>query len=149
MMLTDFAAGAVVMELVAERRRVLNASQYGLVAHEDSHVKGEMALAAASYALYASGHDELFATISRQPHGKGSNCGWVGAAALFWPKAWGDWTGITVEGGRRACLVRAGQLLIAEIERLDRAKDEGKCLECLHSRAMGCGACGGTGKAKP
>ena len=69
----------------------------------DEFVHGQLARAAAAYAGFAGESDERRATV-------------IGAPAL-WP--WwslGEWK----PKDRRADLVRAGALIVAEIERLDR-----------------------------
>lgn len=69
--------------------------------HDDAHDKGEMAAAAATYALH------------------GLRGGFFGRwRATMWP--WGsEWW---KPKDRRRNLVRAGALILAEIERLDRAE---------------------------
>ncbi len=67
--------------------------------HDDEHAAGDMALAAGKYASAASG--------------------WTSAG--HWPWSQGDWK----PGTPRRMLVKAGALILAEIERLDRAKKAG------------------------
>ncbi|MEI7297334.1 hypothetical protein WCQ02_34855 [Paraburkholderia tropica] len=68
--------------------------------HDDEHDNGEMADAAAAYALHASGWTE---SMPRE----------------VWPADWSQtWWKPTMP---RRDLVKATSLLIAEIERLDRA----------------------------
>ena len=70
--------------------------------HDDEHDGSEMAIAAACYALSASGWS-------------------ITALWEIWPKAWGvNWFKPNYTSPRRD-LVKAGALIIAEIERLDRA----------------------------
>ena len=67
--------------------------------HDDQHSGGELAIAGACYALAASGAE---------------------AAGLdWWPWSFKWWK----PGDRRRDLVKAAALLLAEIERLDRAAD--------------------------
>lgn len=71
--------------------------------HDDQHDGGELAEAAACYAL-----------ASADP--EGADCPLV-ALGAFWPwdpKWWKP-------GNRRRMLIKAGALILAEIERLDRA----------------------------
>ena len=68
--------------------------------HDDAHTEAEMARAAACYALHASG-------VSSE------------AVQEIWPKRWSGWW---QPKNRRRDLVRAAALLIAEIERIDRAQ---------------------------
>jgi hypothetical protein len=101
-----FAAveGAAVRDIAAERRRQIETEGWTL-AHDDTHNQGEMANAAGAYCQSAA-RPRLF---SRKP----------GAAFTFpmcWPWAREWWK----PKNPRADLVRAGALIIAEIERLDR-----------------------------
>ena len=88
----------VLDELAAERARQINKGW--TPDHDDTHVRGELVLAASSFALRAE-----------------RNCGWIGAGGLFWP--WRE--EFPYEDDRRTRLMKAAALLIAEIERLDRA----------------------------
>lgn len=65
--------------------------------HDDTHDRGEMAAAAAAYALHSTGR--------------------YGSRALTWPWTSDWWKPSTP----RRDLVKAAALIIAEIERLDRA----------------------------
>ena len=94
-------AGQVIEEIAAERRRQVEVEGW-TPEHDDRHDRGEMALAAAAYAgetgTYGSG---LIGRI------KGL-C-WPWDAAWWKPK------------NPRRDLIRAAALIVAEIERLDRA----------------------------
>lgn len=81
----------VAAELVAERRRQIEAEGWTPY-HDDEHGNGELARAAACYAL-----------------GKILNGYWPWSPRWWKPK------------DRRRDLIRAGALIVAEIERLDRA----------------------------
>ena len=83
-------------DVLAERHRQISAEGWS-PEHDDEHVEGQIADAAACYAL--------FATDQRRP------------VPAHWP--WSDdwWK----QRGQRRDLVRAGALIIAEIERIDRA----------------------------
>ncbi|EAT1308199.1 hypothetical protein EX399_10480 [Salmonella enterica] len=83
-------------DVLAERQRQIHTEGWK-PEHDDEHVEGQLADAAACYAL--------FATDQRRP------------VPAHWP--WSDdwWK----QRGQRRDLVRAGALIIAEIERLDRA----------------------------
>jgi hypothetical protein len=83
-------------DITAERRRQIEVEGWSFE-HDDKHVEGEMADAAACYALYASNNDERVRRM------------WP------WDTAW--WK----PASRRKMLVKAAALLVAEIERLDRA----------------------------
>lgn len=92
-------AGKVVDDITAERQRQIDAEGWTF-AHDDQHNNGELARAAASYAL-----------------GKHTIGNIGGATIHLWP--WEDfWFKAT---DQRRNLVKAAALIIAEIERLDRA----------------------------
>lgn len=83
----------------------VRAGQYVLkgytVEHDDTHDKGELAEAAAAYAIFSTeqeGADEV--------------------AADLWPL---EWHCLQPKADRRRNLIIAAALLVAEIERLDRA----------------------------
>lgn len=92
----------VIAEIGAERERQ-RAEEGWTPEHDDTHGKGEMALAAGCYALNAA--PERFAD---------------GVVPIFWPWAREWWKPKT----RRRDLVRAAALIVAEIERIDRASIE-------------------------
>jgi hypothetical protein len=82
---------------VADERRRQQASEGYEPEHDDEYVRGELAYAAACYALSGARHPEKVPGI------------WPWQQSAFKPKS------------RREDLVRAGALVLAEIERLDRA----------------------------
>ena len=88
----------VIEEIAAERRRQVDVEGW-TADHDDKHKLGELADAAACYAL-SSAED------------------W---ARDFWPWAAKWWK----PKDRRHDLVRAAALIVAEIDRLDRARDGG------------------------
>lgn len=75
--------------------------------HDDEHDAGEMATAAACYAEMATYRDE-----ARKAFPRGGN-----VLRDRWPWGMDSWK----PKDRRSDLVRAGALIVAEIERLDRA----------------------------
>jgi hypothetical protein len=86
---------AAAIDILAERRRQVEAEGW-TPAHDDEHAHDEIARAAACYALPQSRR-------------------WAITEGLWpWDRAW--WK----PGDRRRELVKAGALLVAEIERLDR-----------------------------
>jgi hypothetical protein len=89
-----------VRDVLAERQRQISAEGW-TPEHDDEHRGGGMAFAAAAYAVHADAGPALTGSLWR----------WTGWA-LKWPKP----------KDRRANLIRAGALILAEIERLDRAK---------------------------
>jgi hypothetical protein len=90
---------SVIDEIKAERDRQVSAEGW-TAEHDDGHNRGELALAGACYA--ASTHPSSDARV---------------AADALWP--WDDkwWKPTT----RRRDLIKAAALIVAEIERLDRA----------------------------
>lgn len=92
------AQPVAVSDVVAERNRQKSVEGW-TAAHDDQHIRGEMALAAACYAIA-----EFPSETAHE------------AARSLWP--WGDewWK----PKGFRRNLVRAAALILAEIERLDR-----------------------------
>ncbi|MCR4300227.1 MAG: hypothetical protein NUV51_01315 [Sulfuricaulis sp.] len=93
-------------DVLAERQRQMEAEGW-TPEHDDEHDPGDLAAAGASYALNAA--DQL------NPYSQGD-------AKNAMPMCWPDWS---IEWWKpknpRRDLVRAAALLIAEIERLDRA----------------------------
>jgi hypothetical protein len=107
-------------DVLAERARQINDEGW-TPEHDAEHSKGEMALAAACYAAHT-------ATWEYIGHGLDSSHGMfrvVQTAQEFvsrmWPWARSWWK----PKDRRRNLVRAAALLLAEIERLDRADGAG------------------------
>lgn len=99
--LTAMTNSQALLDIAAERRRQIEAEGW-TPEHDDQHGNGEMARAAATYALYEMGVPG--ATILEN-------------GVRLWP--W-NWSWLKPKGNRRN-LVRAAALLLAEIERLDRA----------------------------
>lgn len=87
-------------DVLAERRRQIEAEGW-TPEHDDEHSVGEMAKAAACYALVSAGFNPD-ATINVWP----------------WHRRW--WK----PSDTRCNLVKAAALILAEIERLDRARGE-------------------------
>lgn len=105
------------LDVLAERQRQIEAEGW-TPEHDDDHDAGEMALAAACYAI---------------PHGwRGISAG--GNETIFtrlwqWSSAW--WK----PKDRRRDLVRAGALILAEIERLDREASDQRAQERMQGRS--------------
>ena len=95
---------SVIEEIAAERRRQVEVEGWPSK-HDDQHDKHELAIAAACYA--APGFEEGFA-VGVCPRSE---------LLPFWP--WSTWWWKPTE--RRRDLIKAGALIVAEIERLDRA----------------------------
>jgi hypothetical protein len=92
---------SAIEEVAAERRRQTEHENWTLE-HDDTHTAGEMARAAACYALPPGYLDTIHGSEYRHP---------------LWPWDWSWWK----PKDRRRDLIRAAALLVAEIERLDRA----------------------------
>jgi hypothetical protein len=98
-----------VQDVLAERCRQIEAEGW-TTEHDDEHGDGSMARAAACYALHAGG----VPGEDRFPAG----------STLFWPREWArSWW---KPKDARHNLIRAGALILAEIERLDRAALRGQ-----------------------
>lgn len=103
-------------DIAAERRRQIEAEGWTL-AHDDEHDHGEMAMAAAAYAWLAGLHDESRAAQIRMQGVRAD--GQHATINDLWPQHWLDaWF---KPKDKRRDLVRAAALIVAEIERLDRA----------------------------
>lgn len=91
-------------DVIAERVRQTQSEKW-TPEHDDAHTRGEMALAAACYAQHAAQTPDARRVVQ---------------SYHMWPENWSPawWKPKTP----RQDLVRAAALLIAEIERLDRAK---------------------------
>ncbi|HAT2180934.1 TPA: hypothetical protein I8167_005113 [Raoultella ornithinolytica] len=87
---------AAAADVLAERQRQITAEGW-TPEHDDKYQNSELADAAACYAIHA--HNQGFSTPAHWP----------------WPPTWWKQT------NPRRDLVKAGALILAEIERLDRA----------------------------
>jgi hypothetical protein len=96
-------------DVLAERRRQVEAEGW-TPQHDDSHSAGDMARAAACYAYPRRCRDPRIKTPADWP----------------WPGVW--WK----PNDRRRNLVKAGALILAEIERLDRAALRNNRMESVH-----------------
>lgn len=111
-------AKEIIEEIATERYRQI-VKGHTLEA-DDTRDRGELVLAAASFALRAvTKHSDtpIFASFGRAPMRAERNAGFIGLGGLLWP-----WEAeFPHHTERRARLVKAAALLVAEIERLDRA----------------------------
>ena len=99
---------SVLDEVAAERRRQLTTEGW-TAEHDDGHVNGELAMAAACFAV----DDHLFRAEVRPSTGYAAATSYV--PLWPWDDAW--WKPMD----RRQNLILAAALIVAEIERLDRA----------------------------
>lgn len=113
----------IIEEIAAERWRQITGEGFTL-SHDDAHVDGELARAAAAYALIASfAPSKRTAIFSRtQAEGDAEKELRYIRSSLFneiWPATWSEsWLKPTT---RRRDLIKAAAMLVAEIGRLDRA----------------------------
>ena len=106
------------LDVMGERVRQITAEGW-TTEHDDCHLMAEMAQAAACYALSGTSGDEAIYI-----HGR-----WKDYRDLIWPFARDCWK----PTDRRRDLVKAGALILAEIERLDR----GALAACEAARTNG------------
>ena len=95
-------------DVLTERQRQISAEGW-TPAHDDGHANGSLSAAASTYALAAS--DKL------NPDQRGVEFGGGRRGPSTWPWSRDWWK----PGPPRRMLVKAGALILAEIERLDRA----------------------------
>ncbi len=121
--------------IAAERRRQIDAEGFN-TQHDDQYKKGELARAAACYAI-AGARQSMDGSIRDK----------LMAMLLFiWPDSW-SW-GWWKPNHDRFDLVRAGALIVAEIDRLDRAEEaerENKVIDHLTHAASRDAEKGGIG----
>lgn len=106
----------VIDEIAKERQRQISKEGWSLE-HDDEHTDGSLADAAACYAATTRPFKaEEFVGVGYKPYTAYSD---------LWPQSWADhW--FRPKRARRRCLVIAAALLVAEIERLDRAMARGR-----------------------
>lgn len=98
-------------DITAERERQIEVEGW-THAHDDAHTEGEMANAAACYAAAGrTSRNAYTGNVKDEIHNR------------FWPWSRKWWK---PTGGARRCLVKAGALIVAEIERLDRSSQRGQ-----------------------
>lgn len=104
-----------VKDVLAERQAQV--TEHGNDAeHDDQHTTGELALAAASYAFASTISTEEVQAHTSAIYGQKRGC--FSVIAFLWP--WPAYQFRARKGPRRM-LVKAAAMLIAEIERWDRA----------------------------
>lgn len=119
MLPSDKARERILQAIHDERRRQILVEGWSLE-HDDGHDKGEMARAAAAYAWGAGLADDniraWLVTAEKTPR-RDNGSYWLEMLRRLWPWDFSWWK----PQDRRRDLVRAGALIVAEIERLDRA----------------------------
>lgn len=105
-------------DIAAERRRQVESEDW-TPEHDDEHGSGEMAKADDAYALHGRWFGHLHRAEFDPADDRGQRIGQADLAAppQFWPWEWRWWK----PRSHRENLVRAGALIVAEIERIDRA----------------------------
>lgn len=98
---------SVIEEIAAERRRQIEAEGW-TPEHDDAYHKGELAGAAACYAMHGLEYRISIVNLAQQVSNLTRDL-WPWARSWWKPK------------DRRRDLIRSAALLVAEIERLDRA----------------------------
>lgn len=105
-LLVPGATPSAILDVLAERQRQIQAEGWSLT-HDDEHDAGDMAAAGASYALNAA--DVLHPFSQGDGGGDMPDC-WPWASVWWKPSS------------PRRDLVKACALILAEIERIDRAE---------------------------
>lgn len=104
-------------DVAAERRRQVEVEDWS-TGHDDEHERGELALAAACYAMHAGNPEHLpRRSADGLEYARGSV---MIPTAWPWAAKWWKPSGVYNNKTKRDDLVRAGALILAEIERLDR-----------------------------
>lgn len=110
-------AGVVIEEIAAERQRQITVEGW-VPEHDAEHGHGELAAAAACFALSGSLSEADRDGSIRGCHPLGRSVVEVAETIkVLWPWDWKWWK----PKGQRRDLVRAGALIVAEIERMDRS----------------------------
>ena len=117
------ATGWPIAAILAERRRQITEEGW-TPEHDDQYQHGELILAAGGYAAYAADEASHWAALRRREKG-------VPPPSWPWPAEW--WKPTT----RRRDLVKAGALIVAELERLNRAEERAR----EEKRPAACDAC--------
>lgn len=108
------ATTVALRDIALERERQIGFEGW-TTEHDDTHVRGELARAAACYAYFA-GVGDTVRDVERERSSSEHPQSVVTVVRRGWPWAWSWWK----PKDRRHDLVRAGALIVAEIERLDR-----------------------------
>ena len=103
---------SIIAEIAAERRRQVEAEGWS-IEHDDYHQSGELAEAAAAYAWWSAAPEH---TRKKTDIEDDSHVAWM--LRRIWPEAWEQYW--FKPSTPRRDLIKAGALIVAEIERLDR-----------------------------
>lgn len=106
----DHILSKAAADVLSERQRQIASEGY-TATHDDAHAEGQLARAAACYALAADA--KIYDLDKTRPAWAES---YIPPVSRYWPWNWQCWKPST----KRRDLVKAASLLIAEIERLDR-----------------------------
>ena len=99
------------VDVLAERQRQIKAKGF-TPEHDDLHTEGQLARAAAAYAVAAD--TAIYEADKLRP---AWNESYIAGVSRVWPWNWTLWK----PTNKRRDLVKAAALLLAEIERVDRA----------------------------
>lgn len=113
-LMKDSKTSVALCDVAAERRRQIE-SEGMTSAHDDAHASGEMAMAGACYAAHAVCRDTIERGMWKTTMPQIESAQRLVHNMWPWDRQW--WKPKT----HRRDLVRAAALIIAEIERLDRA----------------------------
>lgn len=98
------------VDVLAERQRQIKSEGF-TPEHDDLHAEGQLARAAAAYAVAAD-----TAAYEADKSRPAWNESYIAGVARMWPWNWALWK----PTNKRRDLVKAAALLLAEIERVDR-----------------------------
>jgi hypothetical protein len=107
-MADKYMGSEVLADILFERQRQIHAEGYD-TAHDDSHSDGDLSRATACYAMSAS--DQIHPQHQKAPDFDDD------ILAALWPWPPSQWK----PKSARRDLIRAAALIVAEIERIDRA----------------------------
>jgi hypothetical protein len=102
----------VIDEIAAERKRQREDEDWS-DSHDDEHDDGSLVAAAACYAYQSSIDKGITRGLADE------KAGHLSIINFMWPSSW-DWEWWKPKGKRRN-LIRAAALIVAEVERMDRA----------------------------
>lgn len=113
---------AALHDIISERRRQIDVEGW-TAEHDDEHDDYSLGLAASAYAGGVDCGSKVATYTDDVSGGRGETPVWVvrkKRVPVPWPDSWDPrWWKPT--GNRRRDLIKAGALIVAEIERLDRA----------------------------